>query len=226
MESLKPLLLALEARAARLLGELEPYAVKYEGYTLCLTWVLNKVKKKYYYYYLKSKTRKPTSIYLGHSPVNLEALHKLRRQGLRTVVQRLRRIMRLAEELNQVLDIVEAAEQLLTWIKQQDLEVSEQESKNGQQKDEHEKHRRVRARKYYISISGTAARLLRKQHLGFYEKHKKVLEEMYPIKAVNGNNAKRLFREQEQYRNAVAVFEEAARLLKISFPEVLRAYPG
>ncbi len=78
-------------------------------------------------------------------------------------------------------------------------------------------------RKYYISISGTARRMLRKQCPQFYERYKDVLEKMYEVRAENGNTAKRLFK--EQYREA-AVFKAAARLLRITFLETLRAYPG
>jgi len=44
---------------------LQPYAKQYRGYWLERTWVLNKLKKRYFYYYLKSRNRKPRSIYLG-----------------------------------------------------------------------------------------------------------------------------------------------------------------
>lgn len=51
-----------------------------------------------------------------------------------------------------------------------------------------------------------------------------VLEGFYYVRAENDNSAKRLFR--QQYRDIAAVYEEAARLLKIAFNEVLRAYPA
>ena len=79
-------------------------------------------------------------------------------------------------------------------------------------------------KKYCLSISGRARRLLVKHYPEFYAVFRKILEDMYPIKAKNGSEAKRLFR--EQYTAAAVVFELAAELLKITFPEVLRAYPA
>lgn len=46
-------------------SRLNTAAARYDGYTLCYTYVKNKCGQKYYYYYLKSKNRRPRSIYLG-----------------------------------------------------------------------------------------------------------------------------------------------------------------
>ena len=59
----------LVALIDNVLSKVEEYAKIYDGYWLEETWVHNKLKTKYYYYYLKSRTRKPRSIYLGRKPV-------------------------------------------------------------------------------------------------------------------------------------------------------------
>ncbi|RLE87304.1 MAG: hypothetical protein DRN04_18345 [Thermoprotei archaeon] len=82
----------------------------------------------------------------------------------------------------------------------------------------------AKVRKYYISISGTARRLLRKYYPLFYNVYGKVLEKMYPVKARNGEEAKKLFK--EQYPVVSIFYEIVAEKLEIPFQKVLRAYPA
>ena len=68
LEKLKEFRESLEGLARFLVDvqvRLQPYVKQYKGYWLERTWVLNKIKKRYFYYYLKSRNRKPSSIYLG-----------------------------------------------------------------------------------------------------------------------------------------------------------------
>ena len=81
-----------------------------------------------------------------------------------------------------------------------------------------------RVRKYYISIGGTARRLLKKVDPELYCMVKSVVEDMYLVEARNGEEAKKLFK--EQYPAAAVLFEIVAEKLKIAFPKVLRAYPA
>ncbi len=122
----RAVLIELKARVLGLLAKLEPYTEKYNGYTLELTWVRNKVGKRYYYWYLKSKHRSPKSIYIGRS-VDIDVLHKFRNRELSHIVARLKRILRLLTELEQLMDTIDVAEQLVKWINEQ--EQAEQEAK-------------------------------------------------------------------------------------------------
>ncbi len=122
----KDVLMELRARVLRLLAKLEPYAERYNGYTLELTWVKNKVGKRYYYWYLKSKTQHPRSIYVGKSP-DIDVLHKFRNKEINYVVTKLRKILALLNEALTLSDTINAAEQLVQWIEEQ--ERSEKEAR-------------------------------------------------------------------------------------------------
>lgn len=58
------------------LGEIsllaEEFTRIFDGYSYEVTWVKNKAGDRYYYAYLKSKTRRPSSIYLGKPSERLE----------------------------------------------------------------------------------------------------------------------------------------------------------
>ncbi len=68
IEDLKWRIRSLMKELNRVAGRLEVLQARYQGYTLCYTWVTNSSGRKYFYYYLKSKSRTPKSIYLGKAP--------------------------------------------------------------------------------------------------------------------------------------------------------------
>ena len=78
----------------KVLADIESLSKSFDGYWLEMTWVYNKVKAKYYYYYLKSRTRKPRSIYLGKSPEKYSIL-----KNLRQYAKKLRHLQGLILEL-------------------------------------------------------------------------------------------------------------------------------
>ncbi|WFO75656.1 hypothetical protein J4526_01880 [Desulfurococcaceae archaeon MEX13E-LK6-19] len=108
----------LKTMVYRLLSELEARNVSYDGYTLTYTWVLNKVGKKYYYYYLKSKTRKPTSIYIGKTIDS--GLLKYRGYNLKQFIKELNRLLRGILTLESQLSIIQTTASLLEMIKKRE----------------------------------------------------------------------------------------------------------
>ncbi len=79
-------------------------------------------------------------------------------------------------------------------------------------------------RKYYITLSGTARRLLLKHNRKFYEEYMDLLEDMYEVRAVNGEEAKQLF--LNEYKAIASLYRRVAEITKLSLNEVLRAYLG
>jgi len=94
------------------LADIEGYSKTYDGYWLEKTWVHNKLKKKYFYYYLKSKTKKPKSIYLGTIPPDYYLL-----KDLKQYVAKLRYIQQLLVELLANLDHLEFATKTVERLK-------------------------------------------------------------------------------------------------------------
>jgi len=81
----------------------------------------------------------------------------------------------------------------------------------------------AKSRLYMISISGRARRLLLKQNPKMYRLYKNILEELYPVEAKNGSEAKKKF--TEEYVVTATFFEKVAETLRLNINEVLRAYP-
>ncbi len=98
--------------ADSILADIEGYSKVYDGYWLQKTWVHNKLKKKYFYYYLKSRMRKPRSIYLGTIPPDYHLL-----KDLKQYVARLRYIQQLLAELLANLDHLEFATKTVERLK-------------------------------------------------------------------------------------------------------------
>jgi len=107
------------------LVEIEGYSKTYEGYWLEKTWVHNKLKKKYFYYYLKSRTRKPRSIYLGTIPQDYYLL-----KDLKQYIARLRYIQQLIMGLLANLDHLEFTKQLLENLEKTQKKIAQIKAKD------------------------------------------------------------------------------------------------
>ncbi|MCD6113930.1 MAG: hypothetical protein J7J78_01355 [Thermoprotei archaeon] len=106
------------------LVKIERYSKTYDGYWLEKTWVHNKLKKKYFYYYLKSRTRKPRSIYLGTIPQDYYLL-----KDLKQYVARLRYIQQLIMGLLANLDHLEFAKQLVENLEKTQKKIAQIKAK-------------------------------------------------------------------------------------------------
>ena len=74
----------------------------FEGYSVEVTWVKNKIGKKYYYVYLKSKTRHPRSIYLGKTGSDIAIVKEVSVLEKR-ILSKINSIKEEAEKLSQML---------------------------------------------------------------------------------------------------------------------------
>lgn len=98
----------LEEHLTKLHSAVSNVERKYEGYFLSYTWVHNKLKKRYYYYYLKSKTRKPSSIYLGKLPKDYDVEKHVSKyvKLLEKIANRVNEVRRLLIKLKHQYEII------------------------------------------------------------------------------------------------------------------------
>ena len=107
LEELKTYLFGLIAEASDL-------AEVFDGYSLEVTWVLNKVKKRYYYWYLKSKTRIPRSIYLGSMDIS-QAYWEHKK--LKELKRHAEKSLKLVNELMKRLKLIKEIEEIVVRLK-------------------------------------------------------------------------------------------------------------
>ena len=74
----------------------------FEGYSVEVTWVKNKIGKKYYYVYLKSKSRHPKSIYLGKTGSDLAIVKEISILE-KKILNKINTVKEEAKRLNQLL---------------------------------------------------------------------------------------------------------------------------